>query len=232
MFIPRILFRHLLCPSLLLLFLPSIFLPALALHPMPTLEHWHGLFHLGPIHHNPRLRLPSGIGLGGQVLDLLLSAHLGMLFLDGGRVLAQVAQPLVPLRRDLDVGIMRVARVLYDAPPAGGSWVIVAAHVAEFPVGISLEIEAFCGREKLVSRRAREGGRAREGVRTDEESLAPWQTESFPLIPCSQEGRDLFGGHWTCRLQAGIATVEIKQRQSLYDVPYELYFGCCRHGVG
>lgn len=156
MFFPRILFCRLLCPSLLLLIFPrrnripsrfpSIFLPTLALHPMSTLQNWHRLFHLGPIHHNPRLRLPPSIGLGGQVLDLLLSAHLGMLFLDGGRVLAQVAQPLVPLWRDLDGGIMRVARVLYDAPPAGGSWVIIAADVAEFPVGVSLEIEAFFGK--------------------------------------------------------------------------------------
>lgn len=55
---------------------------------------------------------------------------------------AQVPQPLVPLGRNLDGGVVRVARVLNDAAPAGGRGVVVAADVPEFPVGVSLEINA------------------------------------------------------------------------------------------
>lgn len=53
-----------------------------------------------------------------------------------------MAQPLVPLRRDLDVAVVGVARVLHDAAPArqvGGP----VARVAEFPVRVALEVEAL-----------------------------------------------------------------------------------------
>lgn len=43
------------------------------------------------------LRGPSGVCLGGQHLDALLSQDVLLLFLDGGRVEAGLAEPLGPL---------------------------------------------------------------------------------------------------------------------------------------
>lgn len=34
-----------------------------------------------------------------------------------------------------------------------------------------------------------------EGRRTDEEALAPWEAEGFPLEPCFREGTDPLGRH-------------------------------------
>lgn len=49
----------------------------------------------------------------------------------------------MPLRRGADVAVVRVARVLDDAAPAAGG--VVAAGVAELPVGVALEVKAWRG---------------------------------------------------------------------------------------
>lgn len=71
-----------------------------------------------------------------------------MLLLHGRRALAHVPQPLVPLRRDLHFAVVRRPRVLHDAAPAGEVGGSVAL-VAEFPVGVALEVEAFVGRRRV-----------------------------------------------------------------------------------
>lgn len=50
-----------------------------------------------------------------------------------------MSQPLMPLRCDLQIAVMRCGRILYDAAHAAG-----VDGVFEFPVGVSLKIEA-CG---------------------------------------------------------------------------------------
>lgn len=107
-----------------------------------TLEHGHGRLVAGPVHHDPRLGGPAGVGLGGQDLDLPLAARLGVLLRERGRVRTQVAQPLVPRRGHGDGRQVRAARVLDEAPRAGGRGVVVAAGPAELPVRVSLEVEA------------------------------------------------------------------------------------------
>lgn len=101
-----------------------------------------------------RLGSPARVGLGGQHLHLQLAADLCMLLGDGGRGLAGVPQPLVPLGRNLDLAVVRVARVLHDAAPAGGRVRRVTADVAELPVGVALEVEAclmWCDVSQSVS---------------------------------------------------------------------------------
>lgn len=88
------------------------------------------------------LGLPPRVGLGRQVLHLLLPPDVRMLLLDRGRLLARVPQPLVPLWGHLDVAEVRVARVLDDAPPPDSRVVRVATEIAKLPVGVALEIEA------------------------------------------------------------------------------------------
>lgn len=87
-----------------------------------------------------RLGLPPGVGLGGQELHPLLPDQVLLLLLDGRRVLPHVPQPLAPLRADLDVAIVRRRGELDDAPPARDG--AVAAHVAEFPKRVALEVKA------------------------------------------------------------------------------------------
>lgn len=130
------------------------------------------------IHHDPRLGLPPRVGLGRQVLDLLLAAHLSVLLLEGGWVLAQMAQPLVPLRRDLDGVEVRAARVLHDAAPAGVGIVggVAIADVAEFPVGVPLKVEAWerCGCVRCGTVVAVLPYTCTCEERTDEEPFPPW----------------------------------------------------------
>lgn len=72
----------------------------------------------------------------------MLAAELGVLLGEGGRGVAEVAEPLVPLGRDLDVAVVGAARVVDDAAPAGAG-PVVAAGLAELPVGVALEIETY-----------------------------------------------------------------------------------------
>lgn len=69
----------------------------------------------------------------------MLAVDLGVLLLEGGRGVAEVAEPLVPLGRDLNVAVVGAAWVVDDAAPAGASHAgdVVAAGVAEFPVGVA-----------------------------------------------------------------------------------------------
>jgi len=55
-------------------------------------------------------------------------------------VLACVAEPLVPERRDLDLGVLGRARVLDDTPPAGAGCGVAATVVAELPEGIAFKV--------------------------------------------------------------------------------------------
>lgn len=87
----------------------------------------------------PGLGVPARVGLGGEEADALLAAQVVALLLEGGRGVAQVAEPLVPLGRRDDVAVVRGARVLDDAAPAPGA--VVAADVAELPVGVALEVK-------------------------------------------------------------------------------------------
>lgn len=70
---------------------------------------------------------------------MVLAADLGVLLLEGGRGVAEVAEPLVPLGRDLDVAVVGAARVVDDAAPAaaGHAGDVVAAGVAELPVCVA-----------------------------------------------------------------------------------------------
>lgn len=72
----------------------------------------------------PRLSLPPGVGLGGQHFYLFLAHDVLRLLGKRGRVTPLVPQPLVPVRRDLDLAVVRRPRVVHDAAPAG-VWVRV-----------------------------------------------------------------------------------------------------------
>lgn len=100
-----------------------------------------------------RLGGPAGVGLGGEGLDAVLARQVGGLLRQRGGILALVPQPLVPLRRHLDVREVRRPRVLHDAPPAQRARVdvLVYALVAERPVRVTAEVEA-CGIRELVVR--------------------------------------------------------------------------------
>lgn len=120
---------------------------SLATHSVPrttATRSGHGLEHSGrprvrPVD-EPRLGLPAGVGLGGEDLDALLAVDLVALLLEGGRRVAEVAEPLVPLGRRDDLAVMGAAGVLYYPAPA--ACVVVASGEAEFPVGVAAEIEA------------------------------------------------------------------------------------------
>lgn len=111
----------------------------------------------------PGLRVPAGVGLGGQVLDLVLTPDLGVLLLEGGRGLAQVAQPLVPLGRGPNLAVVGGARVLDDAAPARAGRV-PAADVLEFPVGVALEVKAWRGAGSQLVHGDMRAGSSRGGV--------------------------------------------------------------------
>lgn len=104
--------------------------------------------HLGPnrrqllpplrIPREPLLGFPPRVGLCGQQAYALLARRLGrLLFHRGGRG-PRVAQPAVPLRGHLDLGVRRCARVVDYTAPVGG------AGGPEGPVGVALEVVALC----------------------------------------------------------------------------------------
>lgn len=111
--------------------------------------------------HYSRLGLPARIGLGGQHLDPRLAHHVVLLFVEGRGFLAGVPQPLMPLRVDLDLGVVRRSGVVDDASPALAAF--GAAREAELPVCVALEVIAY-NREpcKSTGRTAAIAGRGRD----------------------------------------------------------------------
>lgn len=97
--------------------------------------------------HDARLGLPPGVGLRGEHLCALLAGDVGALLGERGGVRARVPQPLVPERADLDVRVVRRARVVDDAAPAlrrgggvEGGVGAAAGGEAELPEGVALEV--------------------------------------------------------------------------------------------
>lgn len=87
-----------------------------------------------------RFGSPSCVGLGGEILETFLPGDFDLLLGDRWRVRPLLTQPLVPHRWNLHIAVMSLAGVSHDAPPAG-SWV-GAPDVAEFPVGVAIEVKA------------------------------------------------------------------------------------------
>lgn len=93
-----------------------------------------------------RFRSPPGICLRGEDFYPLLPQEVGRLLLHRGRFVARVPQPLVPGRRDHHLAVVRGARGLDHAPHAAQ---LGRALVAEFPVGVAFEVDAFVRRVSL-----------------------------------------------------------------------------------
>jgi len=90
--------------------------------------------------HNLGLRLPPPIRLSRKYLQPRLPRHIPLLLVQAWRLLAHVSQPLMPQRRDLDVGMVRRPGVVDHAAQAR---FFGHAGDAEFPVGVSVEVEPY-----------------------------------------------------------------------------------------
>lgn len=67
----------------------------------------------------PRLRFPPRIRQPCINLQLLYPPQISNLFLNARRIGSRLLEPLMPLWRDLDVAVVRLARWAEDAPGAG-----------------------------------------------------------------------------------------------------------------
>lgn len=90
------------------------------------------------------LRLPPGVGLGGQDLDARLALQLGDLLLHARGRVALVPQPLVPRGGHAHLAVGRRAGVVHEAS-IRRCLGRVTARLAEFVVGVSLRVLACCG---------------------------------------------------------------------------------------
>ena len=110
-----------------------------------ALKHGHGLPLLPltgcVVAGEPGLGLPAGVGLGGERAGAEAAGDVGALLVEGGGLVAGVAEPLVPEGAYLDGGEVGGAGVLDDAAPAGGGVGVVGE--AEDPVGVALEVGAW-----------------------------------------------------------------------------------------
>lgn len=86
-----------------------------------------------------RFGSPAGVGLCGENLDTALAHELGALLVQRRGHDAGVSQPLVPGGRYDHVAVVRLRRALDDAPLAAR---FGAPVIAEFPVGVAVEVEA------------------------------------------------------------------------------------------
>jgi hypothetical protein len=78
---------------------------------------------------------PSRIGQCRVMLQLSLSSDVGCLLLQRRRIGPRMSEPLMPLRCDLCIAMLRSPGVAYDAPVPFG-----VQCVFHFPVSVALEI--------------------------------------------------------------------------------------------
>jgi len=74
---------------------------------------------------------PTLIGQTGQLLELPLSHNVFVLFLERRRLLADISKPLMPLRGDLDIGVVSTP-VVFDYAPVS----VAVYGILKLPKGI------------------------------------------------------------------------------------------------
>jgi hypothetical protein len=88
---------------------------------------------------------PARIRLRREHLELLLPRDVARLLVQRRRVAPRVSQPLVPLRRHLDVAVEGERAVLHDAPHA---LLLRGERVAELPEGVAVQVPAWEGGQR------------------------------------------------------------------------------------